>query len=209
MSVPNFSGEVKKLYDTGLFNLKTHDGQGAFVDACLSMLHGLDANWGHLIKKPGQTSVHDHAEDAALYKLPDGKAQAVDFIGGAGGPNPQPGWMVDSFIYKHSDWFDPTDHGITEGSAQPPAIVMPPGREEALDEMKYLDYYYTAPEGLQRPNGLSLNGKPDFEGIAAWYLDVYQRERLVGNDRPTSRAAYVNDIRHSDEWKQKHPGEQP
>lgn len=120
MSVPNKSADVKKLHDTGLFNLKTHEGQGAFTDACVSMLHGFDPNWGHLIKKPGQTDVHDHGEDSALYKLPDGKAQAVDFIGGAGGSNPQPGWIVDTFPYTHADWADPTDHGIRDdGGSQP------------------------------------------------------------------------------------------
>ena len=92
---------------------------------------------------------------------------------------------------------------------QPPMPTQPPGREEALDEMNWLDRYYASPEGLQRPNGLSLNGKPDFEGIAAWYLDVYQRERMKGRSRADARAAYVSDIRHSDEWKQKHPGETP
>lgn len=126
MSVPNYSAEVRKLFDTGLYDLTTHEGQGAFTDACVSTLNGLDANWGHLIKKPGQTDVHDHGEDSALYKLPDNKAQAVDFIGGAGGTNPQPGWIVDTFPYTHADWADPTDHGIYEdGPAPVPTFPYP------------------------------------------------------------------------------------
>ena len=121
MTIPDFRNVPKKLFDTGLFDLHSHEGQGAFVDACVSTLHGLDENFGHLKKKPGQTQVHGHAEDATLYKFSDGTAQAVDFIGGAGGPNPQPGWGVDSSgpIYKHSDWLDPTQHGSTPASTQP------------------------------------------------------------------------------------------
>ena len=112
MSIPDFRHVPRKLFDTGLFDLKTHEGQGAFVDACVSTLHGIDKNFGHLKKKPGQTQIHGHGEDATLYKFGDGTAQAVDFIGGAGGPNPQPSWGVDSggAIYKDSDWLAPTQH---------------------------------------------------------------------------------------------------
>jgi hypothetical protein len=94
---------------------------------------------------------------------------------------------------------------------KPPPTVTPvvPGREEALDEMVYLDRFYAAPNGLQRPDGLSIGGRPDFEGIAAWYLDVYQQARVKGANRAEARAAYVNQIRNSDEWKRKHPGETP
>lgn len=120
-SIPNYSTEVKRLYDTGLFDLHTHFGQGAFTDACVSMLHGKNPRWGHLKKNPSQTQVHGHGEDAALFLYADGTAQAVDFIGGAGGPNPQPGWIVDPEArYKGSDWIDPTDHAV-DAHACPPA----------------------------------------------------------------------------------------
>lgn len=112
---------------------------------------------------------------------------------------------------KPADFAEPLAYGtpIPEPPVpQPPSGVVP-GREEALDEMKWLDGYYAAPEGLQRPNGLSLNGKPDFEGLAAWYLDIYQNERLKGRTREEARAAYVKLIRHSGEWQGKHPGVTP
>lgn len=115
-------------------------------------------------------------------------------------PIPQQYWRPNNPPYTGSVTLPPIP-------PQPAPVV--PGREEALDEMNWLDWYYTAPEGLQRPNGLSLNGKPDFLGIAAWYLDVYQQERIKGKSRADARAKYVSDIRHSDEWKQKHPGETP
>ena len=67
MTVPDMRHVPQKLFDTGLFDLRTHEGQGAFVDAVVSLLHALDARWGHLKKKPGQTDVHGHGEDAALF----------------------------------------------------------------------------------------------------------------------------------------------
>ena len=122
--VPNYSNVPVKLFDTGLYNLKTHDGQAAFTDAVVDTLHGLDPNFRHLKKKPGQTAIHDHGEDSVLYLLPSNQALAVDFIGGANGPNPQPTWQVGSHPYTHADAHDPTDHGITE-SATPPTPQFP------------------------------------------------------------------------------------
>ena len=120
MTVPDMRHVPQKLFDTGLFDLRTHEGQGAFVDAVVSLLHALDARWGHLKKKTGQTDVHGHGEDAALF-LSDqpGQSQAVDFVVGAGGPNPGPSWQVDAPRYSKTDWHDPTQHGI--GAVVPPA----------------------------------------------------------------------------------------
>lgn len=84
-----------------------------------------------------------------------------------------------------------------------------PSREEALDELNFLDQYYASKEGLDRKQGLSMAGAPDFLGVAAWYLDVYQNARLSGASRAEARAAYISEIRHSNEWKAKHPGETP
>jgi hypothetical protein len=210
MSVPDYRHVPKKLFDTGLFHLGSEDGQAAFTDAVVATLNGLDGNFRHLKKSASQTHVHRHGEDSVVYLLPDNKALAVDFIGGAGGPNPQPGWMVGEHVYTHADAHDPDDHGIGAGSGpSTPVLVMPPPRDEALDELNWLDRYYSSPEGLQRPNGLSLSLKPDFEGVSAWYLDVYQRARMEGKSRAEARAAYVREIRHSTEWRNKHPGETP
>lgn len=120
---PNESALVKKLFDTGLYNLKTHEGQGAFVDAVVSTLHGKDARWVHLKKTAAQTNIHGHGEDSVLFLSPAaGQSTAVDFIGGAGGGNPQPGWIVDVPRYSQSDGLDPTKHG----TAPPPAPQYPP-----------------------------------------------------------------------------------
>lgn len=210
MSVPDMFAVVDALYRTGQFDLRTHEGQGALVDACVSAFHAKDPKWGHLKKRRGQTAVHGHGEDAALYKHGDGTATAVDFIAGAGGPDPRPRWGVDAFPYTDADWLDPTVHAASEPAPAPsPSFVLPPGRDEALDELNWLDAYYSAPDGLMRPNGLSLHNRPDFLGVSAWYLDVYQRERMKGRSRAEARAVVIANIRGSHEWKEKHPGETP
>jgi hypothetical protein len=200
-SVPNYSTEVRRLYDTGLFDLKTHHGQGAFVDACVSMLHGKNARWGHLKKKSGQTDVHGHGEDAALFLFADGTALAVDFIGGAGGPNPQPGWGVGSFVYKGSDWLDPTEHARQSAHTCPQVpAVLPKG--EAFAKLQALNAFYQAPEGLQRPGGLVRHDSEgrsvaDMEAIAQWFYQLV----IEG----VSLEDVFTQIRNSHEWKSKHP----
>lgn len=77
-------------------------------------------------------------------------------------------------------------------------------RSEFLDAMNRLDAFYRAPEGLQRPNGLSLNGGPDFIGIATWVFDVYLAERLRGTSVTAAWTVTENAIRATDEWRRKH-----
>lgn len=84
-----------------------------------------------------------------------------------------------------------------------------PDRGEMMAEALELDRYYRSPEGLQRSQGLSIDGAPDWEGVGAWLFDVYLRARLAGKSREDARALYIKDIRRSAEWRQKHPGEQP
>lgn len=77
-------------------------------------------------------------------------------------------------------------------------------RGELLAILNRLDAFYRSPEGLQRPNGLSLSGGPDFLGIAAWIFDIYLNERLIGSSPDVAWTRVVNAIRSTDEWKQKH-----
>lgn len=209
MSVPDHRYVPKKLYDTGLFDLKSHDGHAAFTDAVIATLNGIDPNWRHLKKRPGQTHVHRHAEDAALYLLPENQARAVDFVAGAGGPNPQPGWIVDSHPYTHADAHDPDDHGLGTVVPPPPPPHEHPGRAEMIQAGAWLDGYYRSAEGLQRTEGLSKNGAPDWEGIGAWLFDVYFMARVDGKTPDQTRAAVVAAIRRTEEWQSKHPGERP
>ena len=80
-------------------------------------------------------------------------------------------------------------------------------REEMVAMVQWLDDFYRSTEGLQRPNGLwraDLN-KPDNEAIGVWVLDVYLQARLAGKSDAEARQAVVDQIKSTDEWRQKHP----
>jgi len=77
-------------------------------------------------------------------------------------------------------------------------------RDEFLDVLNRLDGFYTAPEGLQRPDGLSISGGPDFLGIATWIFDVYLNQRLTGASPNAAWQLTENAIRNTDEWRSKH-----
>lgn len=75
--------------------------------------------------------------------------------------------------------------------------------------MRQLDTYYSSADGLQRPNGLSLQGRPDFTGIAAWIFDVFLKSRHAGLSYDDSWRNVVAAIERTDEWQTKHPGVAP
>lgn len=202
MSVPNDLAVVTAVYSSGTYDLKTHEGQAAFVDAVVVALHVKDRRWGHLRKKPGQTNIHGHAEDAALY-LSDipGQSVAVDFIGGAGGPNPTLQWNPDQPRYSRADWFPPSEHDQPSTPAPSP-VKLPLSKGEAFAALQALNAFYAAPEGLQRPGGLVLvdrDGRSvaDMEAIAQWF------HQLV-IDRVSLEDVFTQ-IRNSHEWRSKHP----
>lgn len=112
--VPNQAHIVRELFSG--FDVAANTG--AFTDAVICKLNSIDSKWGNLRKNPGQTQIHGHAEDAALYLVNGGLSVAVDFIGGAGSPNPSPGWIVDAPRYAESDWLPPHNCGV---------VVAPPG----------------------------------------------------------------------------------
>ena len=92
------------------------------------------------------------------------------------------------------------------GAAAPFAVgnALPFDRTELLAVLERLDRFYSAPEGLQRPQGLSLNGQPDFLGIAAWIVDIYMGARLNGQSPDQAWQRVVTNIQATDEWKSKH-----
>ena len=163
MSVPDMRHVPKKLFDTGLYDLKSDDGHAAFTDAVVATLNGLDPRWRHLKKSAGQTNVHRHGEDSALYLHPDGTAQAVDFIVGAGGTNPGPGWGPDpSATYLHKDGHDPDDHGLA-GSTQPPQPIIP--SYAALGD----DAFFRAHIGVPLEADMATAGQTLNNGSAVWF----------------------------------------
>jgi hypothetical protein len=70
--------------------------------------------------------------------------------------------------------------------------------------MQQLDQFYAAPEGLQRPNGLSISGGPDFLGIATWVFDVYLSDRLSGASPNAAWQRVETSIQNTQEWRSKH-----
>ena len=78
-------------------------------------------------------------------------------------------------------------------------------RQEIIQAGEWLQKFYQSDEGLKRPEGLWIAGHPDFEGIGAWLLDVYLRERLLGASDAAARQKVGDGIRQSDEWRSKHP----
>src|SRR5688572_26388818 len=80
-------------------------------------------------------------------------------------------------------------------------------REDTVAAVQWLDDFYKAPEGLQRPNGLwrADTNKTDAEAIGVWVLDVYLQSRIGGATDAEARKAIEDAIRGSNEWKQKHP----
>jgi hypothetical protein len=73
-------------------------------------------------------------------------------------------------------------------------------RNELRETMQRLDAFYRAPEGLQRPAGCSIDGRPDFESIAAWVFDVYLNARRGGLDIDTAWRNVVAAIAASAAW---------
>ena len=199
--IPDHYFIIKNLFDTGKHNLKTHAGQAAFTDEAVRLLNALDSNWRHLKKSAAQTNIHLHGEDSALYLLPDGRAWAVDFIGGAGGPDPRPGWMPDpSAIYTHADGMDPkTHHGEEpEAPVAPPAkpALQPLSQDEAMSALRELNAFYGAAEGLQRPGGMVIDGRADLDAMGQWFYQLVVLRVPLDNVK--------QQIRGSDEWKAKH-----
>jgi hypothetical protein len=70
---------------------------------------------------------------------------------------------------------------------------------------RWVNDFYKAPDGLQRPQGLWIDGHPDFAGIGAWVFEVYLRSRLKGLSEDQARLAIEKAIKQSDEWRTKHP----
>lgn len=159
--VPDKREIPQRLFATGLFNLRTESGQGAFTDAVVSALHASDERWGHLKKSASQSQLHGHGEDSALYLEDTGLSSAVDFIGGAGGSNPQPGWIVDEPRYSAKDWADPTAHGF-----EAPKVITPrvPSYGELGD-----DAFFRAQIGVPLQADMIEAGQSLNDGSSVWF----------------------------------------
>jgi hypothetical protein len=81
-----------------------------------------------------------------------------------------------------------------------------PNRDELSAAALWLHQFYQSPEGLQRPQGLWIGDRPDFEGISAWILDTYVWARVEGATPDEAKDRIVKTIQGAEEWKLKHPG---
>ena len=111
---------------------------------------------------------------------------------------------MQAYITQSEEWR--AKHPDAE-RASPLAITnrLPFDRSELLAVLERLDRFYAAPEGLLRPQGLSLGGQPDFLGIAAWVVDVYMTQRFAGATPDQAWSRVVAAIQATDEWRSKHP----
>lgn len=106
------------------------------------------------------------------------------------------------------------DTPTPQPTPQPQPIQLP-DRGEMMRAGQNLHAYYRSHEGLQRPDGLwkpetpSSIAQPDWEGIGAWLFDVYLKARVAGKNATDAFNEVIKAIRQTDEWKAKHPGEQP
>jgi hypothetical protein len=68
----------------------------------------------------------------------------------------------------------------------------------------WLHEFYKSSEGLERPEGMWLGDRPDFEAISTWLVEVYLPARLTGASEEAARGRIVEEIRASAEWRAKH-----
>jgi hypothetical protein len=75
---------------------------------------------------------------------------------------------------------------------------------EMTDTLRWLDTFYRAPEGLQRPTGIVTDGTVDFESISNWLFRNYLQARAHGATPEEARDSVAKQIRDSPEWQGKH-----
>ena len=69
----------------------------------------------------------------------------------------------------------------------------------------WLHEYYKSDQGLKRPEGIWIDGHPDYVAISAWLFDVYFKNRVQGASDEAAKQEVVRVIQGSEEWKSKHP----
>jgi hypothetical protein len=95
----------------------------------------------------------------------------------------------------------------TRAVAQARAIVADSIEGQAPEiqrTMTWLNDFYKAQDGLRRPEGLWIEGHPDYVGLSYWVFDVYFRRRLKGDTEDQARQAVESALRQSEEWRAKH-----
>src|SRR5438093_579770 len=78
--------------------------------------------------------------------------------------------------------------------------------DEAQRTIAWLNDFYGARDGLQRPHGLCKDSTLDAGGITVWLFDTYLRARIDGGSEGLARQKVVDAIRSSGEWRSVHSG---
>ena len=153
---------------------------------------GLQPSAGPVDQRPARTSWHRAVD---LRYLPAGPLRRLQHAGAFD--------IVVAAITRTDEWRqkNPGRTALTPASFRPAVNF---SRDEFLDVLNRLDRFYSAPEGLQRPNGLSISGGPDFLGIATWIFDIYLAERLNGISPNGAWTITENAIENTNEWRGKH-----
>ena len=120
-------------------------------------------------------------------------------------------------VWEVTNWNNIADNfkSIRE-TGEPIGGEMPlPNRGEVFQFLQWLDWFYTAQEGLQREAGLVflrrndegiiVGANADLEGVAAWGYDVYIAQRTSGKSHEEAQEEVRRQIENSGEWKSKHP----
>jgi len=214
--IPNYLADVEQARkDFPQDWADAHTGNAnteGFIRKLAARLHAKDPRVACNGKRGNPNDLSDDAlnclcdESESAGRTPDGKpCVVIDVIGGAGGPNPTPTWAVFTTSPEaNGAWVKPGAAPIPPTPPTPPQPVLKP-REQFYAELGQVNDYYAKPEGLQRPGGMvkhDTQGRviADVEALGSWGYDL-----MLG----ATVAECIKKIRHSDEWKQKHPGEQP
>jgi hypothetical protein len=143
------------------------------------------------LRSDGTPCCHD------VIMLIDGRAW--DCLGAAGRQS-VPGWSPvhpDGYIRDpHRHWVAPIEPTHVPPPPPPPPPPRLKSREQFAREFQQVNEFYGAPEGLQRPGGMVINGEADVVAMLAWGYDLM---------RGLTVDQVLDVIRQSDEYRQKHP----
>jgi hypothetical protein len=191
------------------------------------MHYDVDPNCGLTGKRGSSTDISD---DGTMLKHPTGpiidvvtgeRLRFFDIIASAGTAQASAAWQdLSGNTPSAGLWLKPervhtgTGGGGTGGGTPTKPtpedlLKLLPDRGRMMAAGRRLHAYYKAPEGLQRELGLWTGSEPDFEGIAAWRDDVWLRAVLSGKSDAEAFDEVIKQVRRSDEWRGKHPGETP
>jgi hypothetical protein len=225
---------ASRLVSEGYFaKVKTGDERAASyfsrMVAARANPDGIKSDWGALRKTAGGFNVEGYADGAIVFgNNPSDLRNVLKIVTQVGSDNPNAIQIGDQVQERRpvDVWESPVPlpsslgtYLLNGGVPLPPPPVVPPPPAFTIDRAEFIEEGFALhqtyqdqlkrPEGLWKPEPRYPNGAPDFEGIGAWLFDVYLSERMKGASRADARAAYIRQIRNSDEWRQKHPGETP